>query len=81
MSEGYGGTATAGGGFNSNAAGNKMYGQGRPMPTIGPVDPLGYAERDRKTKARRNSMLAQIQALQGQNAFSAENLGGPLQNG
>ncbi len=77
----YTGTAKAGGGFNKMAAGNKTYGGGRPMPTIGPVDPLGYAERDRKGKSRRNAMLAQIQALQGQNAFSAANLGGPLQNG
>lgn len=77
----YSGAAKAGGGFEANAAGNKVYGSGRSMPTIGPVDPTGYAERDRKTKARRNAMLAQIQAMQGQNSFSAQNLGGPLQNG
>jgi len=77
----YSGTAKAGGGFEANAAGNKMYGGGRSMPTIGPVDPMGYAERDRKAKSRRNAMLAQIQAMQGQNSFSAQNLGGPMQNG
>lgn len=77
----YSGTAKAGGGFEAMAAGNKTYGGGRPMPTIGPVDPLGYAERDRKAKSRRNAMLSQIQAMQGQNAFSAQNLAGPMQNG
>lgn len=77
----YSGTAKAGGGFEPMAAGSKTYGGGRSMPTMGPVDPMGYAQRDRKTKARRNAMLAQIKAMQGQNHASAAALGGPLQNG
>lgn len=75
------GTATAGGGFNNLAAGNKSYGGGRPMPTSGPVDPLGYKDRDAKVAARRAAMLKQIQAMQAGNYFSAQNLGGPLQGG
>lgn len=77
----YTGIATAGGGFNPYTAGNKSYGGGRPMPTIGPVDPLGYRQRDASLQARRNAMLRQIQALQQGNTFSPQFLGGPLQNG
>lgn len=77
----YTGVATAGGGFNPLAAGTKTYGGGRPMPTIGPVNPLGYKERDAQVQARRNAMLKQIQAMQQQNFASSANLGGPLQNG
>lgn len=36
--------------FNAYSAGNKVYGGGRPMPTVGPVDPIGYAERDAHKK-------------------------------
>lgn len=53
----YRGVAKAGGGFSSYAAGNKTYGGGRSMPTLGPVDPLGYRERDLKLKARQNALL------------------------
>lgn len=53
----YRGVAKAGGGFSSYAAGSKTYGGGRSMPTLGPVDPLGYRERDLKLKARRNALL------------------------
>lgn len=78
----YTGVSSAGGGFNPLAAGTKMYGSsGRSMPTMGPVDPTGYATRDRTIQARRNAMIAQIKAMQGQNYMSAANLGGPLQNG
>jgi hypothetical protein len=78
MISNYSGFATAGGGFNPFAAGNKSYGGGRPMPTIGPVDPMGYKERDASTQARRNAMLRQIQAMQSGNNMSAPFLGGPL---
>lgn len=57
MATNYRGVARAGGGFNALAAGNKMYGGGRSMPTLGPVDRLGYAERDAKLKARNNALL------------------------
>ncbi len=76
----YSGVATAGGGFSPLAAGIKMYGMGRSMPTMGPVDIAGYRERDARTRARRSAMLKQIQALQGGNNFSAAALGGPRGN-
>jgi len=39
-------------GFNKYAAGVKHYGAGRPMPTVGPVDKLGYRERDAKKRVQ-----------------------------
>lgn len=78
MISNYSGVATAGGGFNPFSAGDKSYGGGRPMPTIGPVDPVGYKERDASVQARRNAMLRQIQAMQSGNNMSASYLGGPL---
>ena len=48
--------------FNSYAAGNKIYGGGRSNPTSGPVDPMGYRERDLKVKAKRNAMLRRLKA-------------------
>lgn len=43
--------------FNPYAAGNKSYGSGRPMPTIGPVaSPQGYNERDNRAQARKNAI-------------------------
>jgi hypothetical protein len=42
-------------GFNPYAAGAKIYGGSRYNPTMGPVDPTGYAERDRMRKVRRNA--------------------------
>jgi hypothetical protein len=77
MNNPYTGVATAGGGFNPFAAGNKTYSGGRPMPTIGPVDPMGYKERDASQAAKRNAMLRQIQAMQSGNTFSPQFLGGP----
>jgi hypothetical protein len=58
----YTGMATGGGGYNKYGSGSKHYGGGRSMPTIGPVDPIGYKERDAKEKARRNAMLKRIRA-------------------
>lgn len=49
-----------GAGFNSFAAGNKVYGQGRPNPTQGPVSAagqLGYQKRDAQAAARRNALI------------------------
>ncbi len=49
--------------FNPYAAGNKSYGSGRPMPTIGPVaSPQGYAERDNRAMARRNAIMRRMKA-------------------
>jgi len=75
----YMGVATGGGGFNPLAAGRKTYGGGRPFPTSGPVDPLGYAERDAEARMKRNALLRRIQAgLAGQYASANYNryLGG-----
>lgn len=58
----YTGVARGGGGFNAYAAGAKQYGSGRPMPTMGRVDPTGYQERDRLARAKRNAILARLKA-------------------
>jgi len=42
--------------------GNKVYGSGRPMPTIGRVDPSGYRERDAKARAQRTAILSRLQS-------------------
>lgn len=54
------------------AAGNKVYGGGRPFPTNGPVDPMGYRTRDAKSKARRNAILRRLKARQGGKFASAD---------
>lgn len=56
---------------NSYAAGNKVYGGGRPMPTMGPVDPMGYKERDRLRIAR-NAALRRLKAMDSGNFMSAD---------
>lgn len=58
----YTGMATGGAGYNEYAVGRKFYGGGRSNPTSGPVDPLGYRERDAVTKARRAAMLKRLRA-------------------
>ena len=63
-------------GFNKYAAGSKVYGGGRPMPTIGPVDPMGYRERDAKAKTLQTAALRRLQARQGGKFISANNLRG-----
>jgi len=70
------GSATGGGGFKPYAAGNKVYGGGRSAPNIGPVDPLGYRERDAKTVAQRNALLSRLKAQQSGNFFSSNWLRG-----
>jgi hypothetical protein len=50
--------------FNPYAAGAKVYGAGRSNPTSGPVDKLGYKERDLATAARRNAILRRLKAMQ-----------------
>lgn len=57
---GVGPAPLGGGGFNNFAAGNKIYGQGRPQPTTGPVGlqgQLGYQKRDAQAAARRNALI------------------------
>lgn len=48
--------------FNKYAAGRKVYGGGRDAPNIGPVDKMGYKERD--ALKRRNAILRRMQASQ-----------------
>lgn len=60
--------------FNPYAAGDKIYGGGRSFPTMGPVDRLGYRERDAVTAARRNAMLRRMQADQSGKFASADAL-------
>lgn len=62
--------------FNSYSAGDKIYGAGRYFPTSGPVDKLGYRERDLKARARKQALLKRMQAGQKGNFMSAEYLGG-----
>jgi len=54
------------------AVGNKIYGGGRSFPTMGPVDKLGYAERDAKHAARRQAILKRMQAKLSGNFASAD---------
>ena len=55
-----------GGGFRAYAAGAKRYGAGQTMqPTMGPVDPTGYIERDLKVKARKKAMMNAMRTAQG----------------
>lgn len=63
--------------FNAYAAGNKVYGAGRSFPTMGPVtDILGYRERDRAHKAKRNAVLRRLKALQRGQHMNPDALGG-----
>lgn len=55
-------------GFNPYAAGHKIYGAGRSAPNIGPVDKLGYKERDR---VKRTAMLRRMQKQQSGQYLSA----------
>ena len=54
--------------------GNKVYGGGRSFPTMGPVDKLGYAERDAKATARRAALLRQMKVNVKGNYMSADSL-------
>lgn len=63
--------------FNSYAAGNKVYGGGRSAPNYGPVDKLGYRERDAAVKLKRNAMLRRLKANLKQNYMNQNSLGGP----
>ena len=48
-------------GFNPYSAGRKVYGGGRSMPNIGPVqNRKGYSERDNKAAARKKALLRRL---------------------
>ena len=53
--------------YTPYAAGPKMYGLGTYNPTSGPVDKVGYKQRDRNTQARKNAVLRRLQASQAGN--------------
>lgn len=66
--------------YTPYAAGNKVYGpEGRAHPTSGPVDSkgmIGYAKRDAEASARRNAVLARLQAAQKGQYLTPEYLAG-----
>jgi hypothetical protein len=66
--------------YNSYAAGNKIYGSGRSNPTMGPVDPTGYLERDAVTRLKRNALLRRMKAEAKGNYMSSAWLGGNSHN-
>jgi len=47
--------------FQPYSAGNKVYGMLRSAPNIGPVDKLGYRNRDRKKKSRKDAIARRLQ--------------------
>lgn len=63
-------------GFNTYAAGRKIYGGGRSNPTSGPVDKIGYRERDLKHRARRQAVLNRLRKQQRGKYLSPESLRG-----
>lgn len=61
--------------INKYATGSKVYGMGRSNPTDGPVDKLGYRERDAEHATRRNALLRYMKAHRGKNYLSSDWLG------
>jgi hypothetical protein len=62
--------------YNAYAAGNKIYGSGRSNPTMGPVDPTGYRERDAVVRLKRNALLRRMKAGNKKDYMSSDWLGG-----
>jgi hypothetical protein len=62
--------------FQKYAAGSKHYGSGRLNPTSGPVDPLGYRERDAEVRNKRNALLRRMKAQQAKKYMSSDWLRG-----
>jgi hypothetical protein len=62
--------------YTPYAAGYKMYGGGRSMPTSGPVDKQGYQERDLMNRARRDALLRRMRAEQAEQFMSPAYLNG-----
>lgn len=54
------------------SVGNRVYGGGRAFPTMGPVDPSGYRERDLVSRARRDAISKRLKARQAGNYASAD---------
>lgn len=54
------------------AVGDKIYGGGRSFPTMGPVDRMGYRERDNVASARRQAVLNRLKAVQSGKTASAD---------
>jgi hypothetical protein len=50
--------------FNAYAAGNKNYGL-KGAPNIGPVDKIGYRERDMKQQTRKNAIQRRLRSRYG----------------
>lgn len=66
---------------NNYAAGQKRYGaSASDAPTVGPVDPTGYRERDANATAVRNAALRRLRARQAGRYFSEDNLSPQPQN-
>lgn len=61
-------------GINPYSVGNKVYGGGRSMPTIGPVDKTGYVERDAKAAARRDAILRRLKSNNAGKYASADSM-------
>ena len=62
--------------FNPYAAGNKAYGGGRSMPSIGPVgQPQGYNERDNRAQARKNAIMRRMKGQGTGNPMNSSVLG------
>lgn len=60
--------------FNPYSVGNPTYPGGSPNGGT-KLDPMGYQERDLKTKARRNAILRRIKASQSGRYMSSDYLG------
>lgn len=54
------------------SVGNRVYSGGMPAPTTGPVDKLGYQQRDLEARARRYAVLNRMKAQQAGNYASAD---------
>lgn len=64
-----------GAGFNSFAAGNRIYEGSRSAPNVGPVGDLtGYRKRDRQVAMQRNALLKKLQARAGKRYASPDAL-------
>lgn len=62
--------------FNAYVAGNRVFNGGSSAPTMGPVDPTGYRERDLKIKARRNAILRRMKSNSKGHFMNKDWLGG-----
>lgn len=72
-----GNSGRAGAGFNSFAAGKKVYEGSRSAPNVGPVrNKSGYQKRDRQVALQRNALLKKLQAKAGKRPMSPDALRG-----